>query len=149
MIASLLRRKDALAGLFFAGVGLAFAMLSRDYAFGTSLDLGHGFFPRILAMLLAGLGLLLFLKSFASVSDEAIHIEWRPIFFVLASLVVFSLLLDDYGLVAAMAGLMLCSAFASPDPRVIELALLYVFLTALIGLTFAVGLDLPLPIWPR
>ena len=51
-------QKDFFAGLMFLLVGLAFAWGSGSYSIGTGARMGPGYFPMVLGVLLAVLGLI-------------------------------------------------------------------------------------------
>ncbi|MBV5331034.1 tripartite tricarboxylate transporter TctB family protein, partial [bacterium] len=56
--------KDFFAGLLFMAFGLAALVLSGDYTIGTAARMGAGYFPRVLGILLLGMGALLALRGF-------------------------------------------------------------------------------------
>ena len=49
-------QKDFYSGLMFAVVGAAFALGSTNYSIGTAARMGPGYFPLVLGILLALLG---------------------------------------------------------------------------------------------
>jgi hypothetical protein len=57
--------KDFWAGIVFIGIGVAFLLAARSYAFGTPRQMGSGFFPTLLAWILILIGLAASGRSFA------------------------------------------------------------------------------------
>ena len=57
-------QKDLLAGLMFTLTGAAFTLGAREYDMGTAGRMGPGYFPLVLGIILAGLGILITLQSF-------------------------------------------------------------------------------------
>ena len=49
-------QKDYFSGLMFMAVGAAFAGVSSTYTIGSGARMGPGYFPMVLRILLAGLG---------------------------------------------------------------------------------------------
>jgi len=106
-----------IVGAIFVASGLAFIIAARDYASGSALRMGPGYFPTLIASLLVFVGLMNIASSFReSVGAGVLHIAWRPLLVVSASVVVFSVLIVTTGLVPAIAGLILVSLFASRRP---------------------------------
>ena len=58
-------QKDLLAGLMFTLTGAAFTLGAREYDMGTAGRMGPGYFPLVLGIILAGLGILITLQSLA------------------------------------------------------------------------------------
>src|SRR5918993_1162884 len=58
--------KDFYAGLLYVAMAGAFLWFGRNYKVGTAALMGPGYFPTVLAWLLAALGTASVLKSFGS-----------------------------------------------------------------------------------
>ena len=56
-------QKDFFSGLMFLLVGIAFAWGAGSYSIGTGARMGPGYFPMVLGVLLAGLGLIITITS--------------------------------------------------------------------------------------
>jgi hypothetical protein len=67
---------------------------------------------------------------------------------VLGAVVLFGLLLRPAGLIVALVGLIVVSAFGSHDFKLKETALLTVGLVILVLAVFIWGLKLTIPVWP-
>ena len=69
---------------------------ARNYALGTAARMGPGYFPRILGLLLIGLGAHPRAARAARVRRrDAARGKWRPTLIVLGSVVLFGLIVDD------------------------------------------------------
>jgi hypothetical protein len=139
--------QDFWAGVMLIATGLAAVVIARDYAFGTALRMGPGYFPSILGGLLVLAGLYLVIKGLRS--GEKITGTWsvRALIVLPLSLVLFGLLMEYAGFVPALAVLIFGSAAAGTEFKFGEVALLTVFLTIMCVLVFVWGIGLPYPLF--
>jgi len=144
--AGLLDNKDFWAGLFLIAIGAAAMWIARDYAFGTSLRMGPGYFPDILGALLILFGIYVLATGLRS--GEAIGGAWslRALVVLPLSLVLFGALIDRAGFIPAMLVLIFGSATASTEFRFVEVLLFSIFLTAVCAVVFVWALGLPYPL---
>jgi hypothetical protein len=140
--------KDFWSGLMFLAFAAVTLVTSSGYAMGRGGRMGPGYFPTLLGAVLALLGLILVIRSFAIKGDAVQRIEWRPIVVLTACVILFGLMIQPLGLVIALTVTTFLSAFAGRDLRLTEAALLAAGLTLLATLIFVLALRLPLPIWP-
>jgi Tripartite tricarboxylate transporter TctB family len=138
--------QDFWAGVMLIATGLAAVVIARDYAFGTALRMGPGYFPSVLGGLLVVAGLYLVVKGLRS--GEKITGTWslRALIVLPLSLVLFGLLMEYAGFVPALAVLIFGSAAAGTEFKFGEVALLTVFLTVMCVLVFVWGIGLPYPL---
>ena len=144
-------QRDFASGLMFVAVGVAFAVGALNYTFGSSAKPGPGFFPFGLGMILALLGGAVLFKSLTIESDGGDPIgaiAWRPLLVLLASVVLFGLLLRPMGLVVALPVLVLVSSLAGDQFRLKEALVSAVLLTLMSWAVFVKGLGLTIPLWP-
>ena len=146
-------------GFAYATTGCAFAWASTHYAAGTPADMGPGFFPFWLGVILAGLGVLIVVRAAAAAvqcqrdsegeGGSSSPWDWRSILWIVGALVGFGLSLTTLGLCAAVIVLVVFSSLASPE---------FCWRTALLGgvglatfnvVLFAYVLGLPLVVWPQ
>lgn len=73
----------------------------------------------------------------------------RPLFWVLAGVALFALLLDEFGLALATLGLMLAARRAEPELSWRGTFVTWLVLLAVCLTIFVWGLGTPLPVWPR
>jgi hypothetical protein len=130
----------------FFGIG-AFAMfVAQDYRFGTSLKMGPGYFPTLLGGVLVAFGIVIMIKGLRS--NEKIRgrmsvNSWRALIVLPAAIILFSLLVDNAGLVPALMVLSFVTAAAGSAFKCFEVLLLSLGLTAVSVALFVWGLGLP------
>ena len=93
------------SGVLFTVIGLGYAFMALSYTLGTVINMGAGFFPFYLGMIMTGLGALLIFLSVRKAGDPVGRFYWKPILWVIGSICVFGLLLNSVGVV--IAGLLL------------------------------------------
>ena len=81
-------QKDFFSGVMFMIVGGGFGWGSyTSYSIGNGARMGPGYFPLLLGVLLAGLGVAVLLTSILAREEQADHevgsFAWRPLFFIL------------------------------------------------------------------
>ncbi len=145
-----LDRKDLGAGALFLGFGLATVLLGRDLPMGTAVRMGPGYFPTVLGVLLALIGLAVLLRALLrkpSPSPSSPPFAWKPLLLITGATALFGLLLRGAGLALATAALVLTSAWASPRfswRAAVPLALAAAVFCALV---FVRALGVPMPIF--
>lgn len=140
--------KDFLAGALFCSFGAGFALLAPGYALGTLARMGAGFFPLVLGLCLAAIGLVVILRSCFVAGEPIEPGKLRPFAAMLGAIALFGVLLNPLGLVGSLILMVLVGGYASPDFRAREGAMLAVGLAAGSAILFVILLKLPLPLWP-
>jgi hypothetical protein len=142
----LIDNKDVWAGLLLIAVGAAAIVVARDYAFGTALRMGPGYFPVMLGALLILFGVAILAVGLRR--SERISGAWslRALVVLPLSLVLFGLLMQHAGFVPAMLVLVFGAAAAGTEFRFMEILLFALGLTALAVAVFVWGLGLPYPL---
>lgn len=143
-------RRDLWSGIMFLVIGVAFVLFSQAYQMGTPARMGPGFFPTMLGVLLALLGVAIIFQS-TLLANEVLHVDpvrWRPLLLVLAAVIAFAVALPRLGMIIAVILLIGISAPASHDFRRFETAASIVVLLAMSWLVFVKGLELQFPVWP-
>jgi len=140
--------KDFWSGLFFIAVAVGFIGLSRQYNMGNMHRMGPALFPTMVGTLLAGLGLVMTLRSFAIDGPPVPRFHARPILISLIAIVLFGVALQNSGLVAAVTALVIVGAIASSESRVLETVGLTLALIVFSVAVFVWLLGLPIPLWP-
>jgi hypothetical protein len=140
------RQRDVWAGLTFLATGVAALLLARGYPAGTALRMGPGYFPRLLAAVLILFGFHAVWKGLRR--PERIEGAWSPRALIVLPLamVLFGVLMEHAGFVPAIAALVVGSAAAGRQFRLLEVLLLTAFLTAVSVAVFVWGLGLPYPL---
>jgi len=140
--------QDFWAGLMFIVFGLFFLIVARDYQMGTAVRMGPGYFPTVLGGILAVLGVVVLLTSFAMSGPKVPKLSFKPIFFISLALILFGYLLKPIGFVLSVVVLVFVSAFGGHEFKLKEVAILAVILVIFSVLVFVKGLTLPFPLWP-
>jgi len=141
--------KDFWSGLIFLALAAGFGWMAQGYAMGRAIKMGPGYFPTVLAGILALIGLITFLRSFVLEGEAVSRFTFRGIAIVLGAMVLFGLLLRGGGLVVAILVLVATSAAASVHFRWQVAAALAVGLAAFCVAVFVLGLGLPIQILGR
>jgi putative tricarboxylic transport membrane protein len=141
--------RDFWAGVMFLGTGLFFIVWAlMNYQMGTAVRMGPAYFPAVLGGLLAFLGLLVFIESFAVEGPPVAKISMRPLVLISVACVAYGYLMKPLGLVLATMALVFISAFGGHEFKWKEVTILYVALIIFSVLVFVKGLTLPFPLWP-
>jgi len=140
--------KDFWAGVLFVALGIFAIVVGNNYTLGTAARMGPGYFPRILGILLIGLGLIITMQGLRVPGDSVPRFHWRPTLVVLGSVVIFGLVVDKIGMALGTVLLIVGSSAASHEFRAKEAVIAGLLLAALAVGVFVVGLGVQLPIWP-
>lgn len=140
--------KDFWSGVFFIAAAGGFTALSLRYGLGDMHRMGPGMFPILVSALLAGLGLIIGLRALVLDGPPVPAFYARPILISLLAIVLFGVVLQWLGLLAAIVTVVLVSAVASNESRLKETLLLAVALTVFSAMIFVGILGLPIPLWP-
>jgi len=142
-------QRDFWAGLMFIAFGLFFlGWAQMNYQMGSAVRMGPGYFPSVLGGLLALLGLLVLIDSFAEEGPEVSKFHFRPLVLILASCLAFGYFLKPLGLVGASILLVFIGAYGGHEFKWKEVSILAAVLVVFSVLVFVKGLTLPFPIWP-
>ena len=139
--------KDFWTGVMFLVVGLSAVFIGRDYVMGTAGRMGPAYFPTVLGGLLSVIGGIAVFRSFKRVGDPIEKFHLKPLFMVLAAVVLFGVLMRGAGLALAAVVLIMVSACASPQLKWHEALLLALGMTGFAVLVFVKLLGLPLPVF--
>ena len=140
--------RDFCAGLIFLFFGALAAYVARDYPMGSAVRMGPGYFPYLLGILLALLGVAICIKSLVIRGERIEAASPRALLLVLGAVGVFAATIEIAGIVIATVLLVGIGAAASPESRLREVVVLIVFLLALAVGVFTYGLGLPFKIFP-
>lgn len=151
--------RDFFAGLLFMAVGIAFAWGATNYKIGDAARMGPGYFPLMLGVLLAIVGLVVVFLSMVVETEDGDpvgRIAWRPVCFIILANLIFGVLLGGLpsiglpymGLMAAIFALTLIAALAGDEFRLKEVLILAIVLAVLSYVAFIWLLSLQFPAWP-
>ena len=138
--------RDFWAGAMLIATGALAIVIARNYAFGTTLRMGPGYFPTVLGGLLILAGLYLVAVSLKRHEQMSGNWSLRALIVLPVSLVLFGLLMEHAGFIPALVVLIFGSALASREFKFIEVLGLSIVLTAFCVALFIWGLGLPYPL---
>ena len=152
-------QKDFFSGLMFMAVGAAFAWGATTYNVGSGARMGPGYFPLILGVLMAVLGVVITFKSLVVETEAGDKIgkwAWKPLIFIILSNLLFGILLGGLpsiklpamGLIAAIYSLTFISSMAEVGWKVKNTFILATVLAAGSYVAFILVLKLQLAVWP-
>ena len=105
--------------------------------------------PRLLGILLVGLGLFLVVRSWWTTETIDPVVAWRPLTLVLGAVVAFALVFEASGLVPAILVSVAIANYATPENRWTTVIVLGAALAFFAWALFVKGLSLPLPVWSK
>lgn len=143
MKAPLTSNKDFLAGLLMISVGAIGFYMALNYPFGTSLRMGPGYFPRVLAGLLIAFGLWIGLRGLRSGEKVEGIWGWKPLVLLTLAFVAFGWLMDKIGFIPSLVVLFFVSAFAGHEFRFKEVVVLTAVMIGFAYGVFVYGLGMP------
>ncbi|MBN9538981.1 MAG: tripartite tricarboxylate transporter TctB family protein [Reyranella sp.] len=134
--------KDFLSGLLFIGFGLLALYFGQKLALGTPVRMGPGYVPRMLSLVLLGLGALICIVAAISGGELVEKPKWKPITLVTIGIVCFALLFERAGLLPALVVLILIASLAGEEFKLTEVLGNMVVLAVLCTVVFKVGLGM-------
>ena len=140
--------KDFWSGLMFIAFAAVALLSARGYSLGSAGKMGPGYFPLLLGVVLALIGVILVARSFAIDGERIGTLSVLPLSVVALAVSIFAVSIETLGLVFALVVATVVSALASRETRLHEAALLAAALAAFAVGVFVYGLRLPLPVWP-
>ena len=152
-------QKDFFSGLMFMGVGVAFAWGSLEYPIGGAANMGAGYFPLVLGIMLALLGTAITFKALVVETvdgDKIGKIAWKPLIFIILANLVFGAMIGGLprlgipplGLVCGIYALTAIASLAGDEFKLKEVLVLGTVLVVISYLAFIVLLKLQFPVWP-
>lgn len=152
-------QKDFFSGLMFMVVGVAFAWGATTYSVGSGARMGPGYFPLMLGILLALIGVVITFKAMVVETEGGDKIgawAWKPLFFILAANFVFGILLGGLpsiglpamGMILGIYALVIISSLAGNEFSLKGVLGLSTILAIGSYLAFVVLLKLQFPVWP-
>jgi hypothetical protein len=140
--------KDFWSGLMFIAFAAAAMLAARGYNLGAAGKMGPGYFPLLLGGVLAVLGAILVARSFVVAGEPVGRFHLLPLAIIALGVCLFGLLIERLGLVISLTIVIVTSALASRESRVLETVALAAVLAAFSVGVFIYALRLPFSIWP-
>jgi len=140
--------KDFWSGLMFIAFAAVALLSAREYSLGNAGKMGPGYFPMMLGYVLAFIGTILIVRSFAIDGEQVGKLNVIPLAIVAVAVCLFAFSIEFLGVVVALVLVTMISAMASREFRFVETSILAGALAAFAVGVFVLGLRLPLPVWP-
>jgi hypothetical protein len=128
----------------FGALGIAFS----DRDLGTLGNMGPGYYPTIVSVLLVLLGLFLCAAALRGSGEKIVWGAMRPAVAIIAAVVAFALLIEPAGYAFATLALVGFIYLGGWSFRPVEFVVLYVALLLGSFLLFATALNMPLTLLP-
>lgn len=137
--------RDFVGGMTMIVISLLFIWFGQELDVGNSFQMGPGYFPMILSLLLIGLGALIIVQSLViAVEDEAAEAaNWKAYALVICAPVFFGLALSRLGLAPTLFLMIVAVSFASKYARWRHSVALALFLAICSVVLFTRLLSLP------
>ena len=141
--------QDVLFGLFLIAVAAVALAATRNLSGGNAADMGPGYMPRVIAIMLLGFGLWFSIRGIRRPFVGIAPVRLQPLLAITASVAVFALSASRFGLALSSFAAILIASFATREARPVESAVFALALSTAAVLLFVKVLSLPVPIWPR
>jgi len=139
-------KRDLAAGAALIGVGLVFAVGALQLRIGTARSMGAGFFPLIFSIAAIVLGVLVVIPALSRAGDLVVP-PWRPFLAISASLLVFTVVMAQFGMLPAVAATVCVAALADRRSSPVGTLVLAAALAAGCWAIFVLGLGLAIPVF--
>jgi hypothetical protein len=141
-------RPDLLTAALFVGLGGLGLFMSRGLDAGSLSQMGPGFMPRVVCVLLIAVGLAVALPALRAPAHRIEPMRLRPVAVITIAIIGFAYAATHLGFVLASLWLIVAGSFADPDGRWREIVPLAIGLTIFGALVFVYGLGVQVPLWP-
>ena len=139
---SRLLSKDFLSGVMFIAFGLGALYFGRNLQMGTTVRMGPGYVPHMLAYIMMSLGGIITVVALVTQGERTEAPKWKPITMVTIGIVLFALLFERAGLLPSLVVLVLISSLGGEEFKLTEVIGNMVVLAILCTIVFKVGLGM-------
>ena len=139
--------RDFGAAMVFMFIGLFGLYFGKDLTYGTAGRMGPGYFPFILCVIILAIGTGIGFKALITEGPSIELPVFRPLFFVMVSIIFFGYAIDYIGLALTSISMTFIAAYARKGVNIMETALFAIVLSVGTVLIFVYGLGQPLPAW--
>ena len=143
---SRLLSKDFLSGVMFIAFGLVALYFGRNLQMGTTVRMGPGYVPHMLAYIMMSLGGIITVVALVTQGERTEAPKWKPITMVTIGIVCFAALFERAGLLPALVALVLIASLGGEEFKLTEVLGNMVALAVLCVLVFKVGLGMNISI---
>ena len=143
---SRLLSKDFLSGVMFIAFGLGALYFGRNLQMGTTVRMGPGYVPHMLAYIMMSLGGIITVFALVKAGELTEAPKWKPITMVTIGIICFAALFERAGLLPALVALVLIASLGGEEFKLTEVLGNMVALAVLCVLVFKVGLGMNISI---
>jgi hypothetical protein len=143
---SRLLSKDFLSGVLFIAFGLLAMYFGRNLQMGTTVRMGPGYVPHMLAYIMMALGGIIVVIALFTESEKTEAPRWKPITMVTIGIICFAFLFERAGLLPALAVLILIASLGGEEFKLTEVLGNMVVLAVLCVVVFKIGLGMNISI---
>lgn len=143
-------KKDLYSGIMFIAIGGGFALGATQYPMGTAVRMGPAYFPSILGVICAILGLMIAARGFTTEGEAPNPTQWGTMGWILGSAMIFGWLMDplQMGFVAAVIASVIACAYGGYEFKWKEALIEATVLVVVCWGAFVYGLGLPFRLFP-
>jgi hypothetical protein len=152
-------QKDFFSGVMFTVVGVAFAWGASTYNVGNGARMGPGYFPLLLGIVMAAIGLAIMFSGITVETEDGEPIgkwAWKQVVFILGANLAFGVLLGGLpsigipamGLIIAIYALVLIASLAGSEFNFKKVLVLATVLAIGSYIAFIWALKLQIQVWP-
>ena len=138
--------KDIVGGVASLVIAALFIVPSFKYGLGTPQRMGPGFFPFVLGIILAIIGLAILVPALKR-PEVRPPIFWRPATAIFAGIAAFALIVEPFGLVPAVWATIVLTSLGDKNFKPKRVAILALAVSAAACLIFIYGLAVPIPMF--
>jgi hypothetical protein len=126
----------------FIAFGLTALWFGRHLQMGTSVRMGPGYVPHMLAYIMLLLGFIIAVTALYKGGEIVEAPKWRPITMVTIGIIIFALLFETTGMFPSLVALVLIASLGGAEFKLVEVIGNIIVLTILCILVFKVGLQM-------
>ncbi|MDM0105558.1 tripartite tricarboxylate transporter TctB family protein [Variovorax sp. J22R24] len=152
-------QKDFFSGVMFTVVGVAFAWGATTYNVGNGARMGPGYFPLMLGVLMAIIGLAIMFTGLTVETEDGEPIgkwAWKQVVYIIGANLAFGLLLGGLpsvgvpamGMIIAIYALVIISSLAGSEFNLRNVLILATVLAVGSYIAFIWALKLQIQVWP-
>jgi len=152
-------QKDFFSGVMFTVVGVAFAWGATTYNVGSVARMGPGYFPLMLGILMAVIGLAIMFSGLTVETEDGEPIgkwAWKQVFFIIGANLAFGVLLGGLpsvgvpamGMIIAIYALVIIASMAGSEFHLRSVLILATVLAVGSYIAFIWALKLQIQVWP-
>jgi len=135
------------AGVLFLLIGAAGIFFGRELDFGSTRNMGPGYFPTVICGLIILIGAVVAFKALSVEGPEMERIHIRPILMLMLAVAAFGFLISQVGVVISSILLVILAAYARRDVNILETIIFALAVSAFVVVIFVFALGQPMPIW--